>query len=131
DLMTLRTFSRSCGLLAALSFLGFAACSAPATPEGPGGGNGNGAGTGDGDSAGDGDIGGIGDGDIGGIGAGDLGGDGDGPTGDECGAKLPVVFRDFKGSGEVGGHPDFELSATVKEPDGVKPYRGWNDAGCG
>jgi fibro-slime domain-containing protein len=49
---------------------------------------------------------------------------------EECGSVLPVLFRDFKGSGEAGGHPDFELSARgVVQPDGAI-YQGWNDVGC-
>lgn len=51
-----------------------------------------------------------------------------GGGGDDCGSVLPVVFRDFKGSGEPGGHPDFELSAT-KTHEGT-PFEGWNDLGC-
>lgn len=145
--MTLRTLSRSCGLLAApflglaaLSFLGFAACSAPSNPNGSGDGDGDGMGSGNGN--GDGDIGNIGDGDIGNIGDGDIG-DGDGGT-DECGAVLPVIYRDFKGNGEAGGHADFELSklyvaggsnwpsGNYGEPTpGNAAFKGLNQAGCG
>lgn len=49
----------------------------------------------------------------------------------ECESVLPVTFRDFKGAGEPGGHPDFELSARgVIQTDGAV-YKGWNDVGCG
>lgn len=116
-----------CG--ATVSFLAFAmgACGAADDPNatdgtGPDGGTGVDGGTGtDG-----GDLGGT-DGST--VGGGDLGG---GAT-DGCGSELPVTFRDFKGSGEAGGHPDFQLSATVTEPNTSppKPYLGWNDAGCG
>lgn len=48
-----------------------------------------------------------------------------------CGQVLPVIYRDFKGAGEPGGHPDFEASArNVKQMDGAI-YKGWNDVGCG
>jgi fibro-slime domain-containing protein len=48
-----------------------------------------------------------------------------------CGQVLPVVYRDFKGYGEPGGHDDFEASArNVYGPDG-KLYKGWDDVGCG
>ena len=50
---------------------------------------------------------------------------------DTCGQVLPVVFRDFKGSGEPGGHPDFEASGRmVRQMDGAI-YKGWNAVGCG
>lgn len=50
---------------------------------------------------------------------------------DSCGQVLPVVFRDFKGSNESGGHPDFEASGRmVKQMDG-QIFKGWNDIGCG
>ncbi|HEY0468677.1 MAG TPA: hypothetical protein VGC79_30995, partial [Polyangiaceae bacterium] len=48
-----------------------------------------------------------------------------------CGQVLPVTYRDFKGNGEPGGHPDFEASGRmVKQTDGAI-YKGWNDVGCG
>jgi len=47
-----------------------------------------------------------------------------------CGQVLPVIYRDFKGYGEPGGHSDFEASARmVKQTDGGI-YKGWNDVGC-
>ncbi len=47
----------------------------------------------------------------------------------ECN-RLPVTFRDFKGSNE-DGHTDFEIGAKgIKDTNGAV-YRGWNDAGCG
>lgn len=52
------------------------------------------------------------------------------PPDTTCGSVLPVVLRDFKGSGESGGHVDFEISARgVYGPDG-QLYKGWNDVGC-
>ena len=54
-----------------------------------------------------------------------------GQTGTGCGQTLPVIYRDFKGNGEPGGHPDFEASARgVKNSDG-SVFKGWNDIGCG
>lgn len=51
---------------------------------------------------------------------------------DDCGAALPVTLRDFKGSGESGGHIDFEISARNIYAEGAtEPYKGWNDVGCG
>lgn len=82
-------------------------------------------GDGSGDGSGNGNGNGNGSG-SGGTNLGDLG-NGDGSSGD-CGSLLPVTYRDFKGSGEPGGHPDFELSAT-KVHDGA-PFEGWNDVGC-
>jgi fibro-slime domain-containing protein len=59
------------------------------------------------------------------------GGTGAGGAANVCGQVLPVVYRDFKGAGEPGGHPDFEASARlVKQMDGAI-YKGWNDVGCG
>jgi fibro-slime domain-containing protein len=52
----------------------------------------------------------------------------DGSSG--CGASLPALFRDFKGFGEPGGHPDFEVSARNVIHEG-EVYKGWNDVGCG
>lgn len=53
------------------------------------------------------------------------------PPSATCGSVLPVTLRDFKGSGESGGHIDFEVSArNVIGPDG-QVYKGWNDVGCG
>jgi len=50
---------------------------------------------------------------------------------ESCGSVLPVLLRDFKGSGESSGHVDFEVSArNVIGPDG-QVYKGWNDVGCG
>ena len=50
---------------------------------------------------------------------------------DPCGQVLPVTYRDFKGSDEPGGHPDFEASGRkVTQMDGAI-YKGWNDVGCG
>src|SRR5262245_49362528 len=52
-------------------------------------------------------------------------------TGDgACDAVLPAVYRDFKGFGEPGGHPDFEISARGVMSNG-ELYKGWNDVGCG
>ena len=48
-----------------------------------------------------------------------------------CGAVLPVTYRDFKGSGEQGGHPDFELSARGVYDGNNHLFMGWNDIGCG
>jgi fibro-slime domain-containing protein len=50
-------------------------------------------------------------------------------TGD-CDAVLPITLRDFKGLGEAGGHPDFEISARGVYHEG-ELYKGWNDVGCG
>ncbi|HEY0468808.1 MAG TPA: hypothetical protein VGC79_31660, partial [Polyangiaceae bacterium] len=59
------------------------------------------------------------------------GGTGAGGAANACGQVLPVLYRDFKGSGEPGGHPDFEASSRmVKQMDGAI-YKGWNDVGCG
>jgi len=59
------------------------------------------------------------------------GGNGAGGAAESCGQVLPVTYRDFKGYGEPGGHPDFEASARmVKQMDGAI-YKGWNDIGCG
>ena len=56
---------------------------------------------------------------------------GNGAAGDSCGQTLPVVFRDFKGSNEPGGHQDFEASGRgVKNSDGTI-FQGWNEIGCG
>jgi fibro-slime domain-containing protein len=53
-----------------------------------------------------------------------------GEVSEDCGSVLPVLFRDFKGSGEAGGHPDFELSARGVTQDDGQVYKGWNDVGC-
>lgn len=50
---------------------------------------------------------------------------------EKCGAVLPVTYRDFKGAGEPGGHPDFELSARGVKDSSGNLYKGWNDVGCG
>lgn len=64
-------------------------------------------------------------------GAVNIGTGGTGAGGESCGQVLPVVYRDFKGSGEAGGHPDFEASGRmVRQMDG-QIYKGWNDIGCG
>lgn len=56
---------------------------------------------------------------------------GNGTGGDSCGQVLPVVFRDFKGSHEPGGHIDFEASGRmVRQMDG-QIFKGWNEIGCG
>jgi len=94
-------------------------------------GNNNGNGNGNGDGTGGGGL----------LPGGD--GDGDGSMldpnagnggGDDC-SLLPVVYRDFKGFGEDGGHPDFEISArgvTFQNEQGqTETYMGWNDVGCG
>jgi fibro-slime domain-containing protein len=62
-----------------------------------------------------------------------LGGSSTGPGtgGNSCGHVLPVVYRDFKGSNEPGGHTDFEASGRmVRQMDG-QIFKGWNDIGCG
>ncbi|HEY1536688.1 MAG TPA: hypothetical protein VGF76_21855, partial [Polyangiaceae bacterium] len=41
-------------------------------------------------------------------------GDSDAGTGDSCGNVLLGVVRDFRGSNEPGGHPDFERWATAQ-----------------
>lgn len=65
------------------------------------------------------------------LGVGPNGGTGSGGAASVCGQVLPVTYRDFKGYGEAGGHPDFEASARmVKQTDGAI-YKGWNDVGCG
>jgi len=62
----------------------------------------------------------------------DLGlGGGSGSDPEMCGAVLPVTYRDFKGSGEQGGHPDFELSARGVYDMSGHIYMGWNEVGCG
>ena len=48
-----------------------------------------------------------------------------------CGAELPVIFRDFKGATEMGGHTDFEIGSKMITDLNDDVYRGWNDAGCG
>jgi fibro-slime domain-containing protein len=54
-----------------------------------------------------------------------------GTGGDSCGHVLSVVYRDFKGSNEPGGHPDFEASGRmVHNMDGTI-FKGWNEIGCG
>ena len=59
------------------------------------------------------------------------GGTGSGGAANVCGQVLPVIYRDFKGSGEPGGHPDFEASGRMfKQMDGTI-FKGWNDIGCG
>ena len=56
---------------------------------------------------------------------------GNGSAAGSCGQTLPVVYRDFKGSNEPGGHPDFEASGRmVKNSDG-SIFMGWNEIGCG
>lgn len=91
-------------------------------------GNNNGNGNGNGDGTGGGGLlpGGDGDGDGSMLDPG--GGDG---GGDDCGAVLPVTFRDFRGQGEPGGHDDFEISAHPQKKHENEPYLGWNDLGCG
>jgi fibro-slime domain-containing protein len=76
-----------------------------------------------------------------GLGGGVVGGDGGG----SCGQTLPVIFRDFKGSNEAGGHADFEISAQYPaasdggtwqgadqygNPAGTQPYMGVDESGC-
>ncbi len=66
-------------------------------------------------------------------------GGGNGATSGEsdCGAELPVVYRDFRGYGETDqngvdvGHADFEISAKMVTDENGDVYKGWNDAGCG
>lgn len=54
-----------------------------------------------------------------------------GGSANDCGAVLPVTFRDFNAYGQPGGHDDFEASARgVKNMDGGL-FQGWNDIGCG
>lgn len=94
------------------------ACSAP----GSGSDSGNDSG-----SNGDADDGLSGDGDS----DGDSGNKPGGGSG-ECGKTLPVLYRDFKGNGEAGGHTDFQASARGVTEEGTgKPYEGWNQIGCG
>lgn len=51
-------------------------------------------------------------------------------TSDSCDSLLPATMRDFKASGEAGGHPDFEISDRGVIHEG-QVYTGWNDVGCG
>lgn len=150
--MTFRSVQASVGICISAFALALA-CS-------PGAGSGGDGDKGDGDSGdGDGNNGTgnshNGDGDI--VinpGDGDLNpGDGDGTTpggitlnghSGDCG-RLPVTFRDFKGSSEPGGHPDFEISAKYPagsaggtwtgaweygNPKGSQAYMGVDEAGC-
>lgn len=48
-----------------------------------------------------------------------------------CGALLPVIYRDFRGATEPGGHQDFEISSKMITDQNGDVYKGWNDAGCG
>lgn len=114
-----------------------------------------------GKSGGDGDLI-VGDGDLG-LGDGDFlatgGTSGGVPTGRAtavpgaylgappagCSPILPVTFRDFRASGETGGHQDFELSEIYTAGGSNWPsgeygegnlkgnaaYKGLNEAGCG
>lgn len=142
--MTLRSVQASVGFC--ISALTIALACSPGTGT---------VGDGDGDSGGDGDAGTGsstgGDGDIVIPGDGDAGGDGDGGTTaghisydghtGQCG-RLPVTFRDFKGNGEAGGHPDFEISELYPaggswpgayeygNPKGTQAYMGVDEAGC-
>ena len=146
-------------------------CRAPRSAEisgdgdGDSGGDGSGGMSGDGDEDGSGGMSGDGDEDGSGGMSGDGDGDGDlgGATGDgdgdtpglpegitldghtgNCG-RFPVTFRDFKGNGEVGSHPDFEISVLYPagnaggtwsgafeygDPMGSQPYKGVDEAGC-
>lgn len=104
-----------------LFLFGAVACSGEDEGGGRGVRGGQNSGTG---STGNGD----GNGNGNGNGSGGFNFDPGGGGGEDCGSVLPVTFRDFKGSGEPGGHPDFELSAT-KVHDGA-PFEGWNDLGC-
>ena len=110
---------------------GFLACSAadPAPSTGSGGSSNNGTGaTGGAGATGTGATGPI----IGsgGSGAG-LGTGTGGSDGSDCASELAVIYRDFKGSGEDGGHPDFEVSARAVVQDDGMIFKGWNDIGCG
>ena len=58
----------------------------------------------------------------------DLGSDLSATGGSDCGAELPVVYRDFKA---YPAHPDFEISAKGITDQNGDVYKGWNDAGCG
>lgn len=103
---------------------GLLACSAGADPGSTTRSRGSGGSTGSG-STGSGGPGPTGGGPI--I---NTGGNGTG-NGDGCAAELPVMYRDFKGSAETGGHPDFEASARgIYNADGSL-FKGWNDGGCG
>lgn len=68
-----------------------------------------------------------------------------GGTDEDCGTVLPAVFRDFKGSNEMGGHRDFEISALYPaanaggtwqgageygNPKGAQAYMGVDESGC-
>ncbi len=48
------------------------------------------------------------------------GGTGSGGAPEDCGKDLPVIYRDFKGAAELGGHPDFEVAGN----------NGQNEVGC-
>lgn len=58
----------------------------------------------------------------------DLGSDLSATGGSDCGAELPVIYRDFKA---YPAHPDFEISAKGITDQNGDVYKGWNDAGCG
>ncbi len=125
--MTLR-FCGSTLVLVSLAFGSFA-CS---SEDGDGGRFVDGAGNGSGSGA----TGNVGSGASGSLGSGSSGSLGTGSTGnpgDTCGKVLPVLFRDFKGYGEPGGHADFEASARgmCNEYGSGTPFEGWNDIGCG
>ncbi len=147
--MTLRSVQASVGF--GISALALVMACSPGTGTTGGDGDGDSGPGGDGDGAGnapgDGDIN-VGDGDIN-IGTGNAPGDGDAPgvpqgitldghSGD-CG-RLPVTFRDFKGNGETGGHPDFEISVLYpaggnwsgsdQYGGGAQAYMGVDEAGC-
>jgi len=58
----------------------------------------------------------------------DLGSDLSATGGSDCGAQLPVTYRDFKA---YPAHVDFEISAKGITDQNGDVYKGWNDAGCG
>ena len=97
--MTLR-FCASTLVLVSLAFTSFACSSEDGESNrfANGGGNGNGNGSGS--------TGSLGSGSSGSLGSGSTGSN----PNDTCGKVLPVLYRDFKGFGEAGGHPDFEAA---------------------
>jgi fibro-slime domain-containing protein len=114
---------------ALLLISGSIACSAGDDAPGAGSGGSGAGGPSSGSGGGGGSILGPGKGTAGGGGGLNVGNGGGTNNGEGCESSLAVTFRDFKGSGEPGGHPDFELSATITHEG--KPYKGWNDVGCG
>lgn len=102
----------------AVSTASFLACSA--SDNGPGGTDSvaDGGTDSNNDSTGDLSVG-DSDGDLS-VDGGDSTGTGGGGTDESCDSKLEVVYRDFKGASEAGGHPDFERPG----------FFGLNDVGC-